>query len=286
MAIAIHIAFRDRINNKDEALKYVSVVVASLLWMGLIAMYLYMGYTVSRLTKSLQTYALLDVKDLKNEPCRFWLEDKTAHGNLFQRHFNLICMLRDIFICVCLLALYNSTTTMLVLLLIMQVAFCVLAITYPPYRINWHNRVMQVTHCLYVFLDIAFLVNINAKMSATTRYNWVGFSMVFIVVGIILTNVLVSAYQTVAETVRKCKKKKTDNKSKVIPVEQSPSVMNEQEASQELFNKPASDAKTIVGVDSEKSGSQTNTRKVEKQVLRPPLKIMKRRRVLKDIAKV
>ena len=224
MAIAIHISFRDRINNKEEALKYVSVVAASLLWMGLIAMYLYMGYAVARLTKSLETYALLEVKDLKNEPCRFWLEDKTPNGNFFQRHFNLICMVRDVFICVNLLALYRTPTTMLVLLLIMQVAFCFLAIGYPPYRVNWHNRVMQITHCLYLVLDVAFLVNINAKMSAQSRYKLVGFSMIAIVVGIILTNIGVSGYHSMAGAIRKCQKKHTTaNKiSEIVPEQNVP----------------------------------------------------------------
>jgi hypothetical protein len=183
-------------------------------------MYLYMGYTVSRITKSLQQYALLDIKDLKHEPCRFWLEDKVANGNIFQRHFNLICMLRDIYVCSLLLALYKNPTLMLVFLLIQQSLMLTLALCYPPYRVKWNNTVMQVTQGLYLILDVAFLVNINAKLTPTARYNYVGFWMIATVLGIIFTNIGVAGYHNTSESIKKCRKKKVAAQGKVYPIKE------------------------------------------------------------------
>ena len=52
-------------------------------------MYLFMAYTVSRLTDSYFKHAAIEIRHMKDEPYRFWLEDKNMHGNIFQRHFNL-----------------------------------------------------------------------------------------------------------------------------------------------------------------------------------------------------
>ena len=180
--------------------------------MMLVSVYLFMGYTVSRLTDSLRKFALLKAKDLKDEPCRFWLEDKVELPNLFQRHFNLILMIKDVYVCVLLLALYKQVPTMLFLLLIQQVIFFGFAVTYPPYGVGWNNKVMLITQGLYILLDIAFLVNVLTPMSAEDRYFYVGFSMIAIVLVIILVNMLIGMYYQSKETYLRCKKKREEAK--------------------------------------------------------------------------
>ena len=51
--------------------------------MMMITIYLYMAYTVDRLTKSYYKHIIIEVKDMKDEPMRFLLEDKIMNGNTF-----------------------------------------------------------------------------------------------------------------------------------------------------------------------------------------------------------
>ena len=189
-------------------MKYLSIVVVSVLAMMLVSVYLYMAYTVSRLTDSLGRFALLQAKDLKDESCRFWLEDKVESPNRFQRHFNLILMIKDVYVCILLLALYKQVPLMLILLLIQQTVFFFLALANPPYRVGWNNKVMLATQGLYILLDIAFLINVLAKLTSEQRYFYVGFMMIAIVLVIILVNMLVGMYYQGKETYQKCKKKR------------------------------------------------------------------------------
>ena len=179
-----------------------------MLAMMLISVYLYMGYTVSRLTESLSRFALLKPEDLKDEPCRFWLEDKVEIPNRFQRHFNLILMIKDVYVCILLLALYKQVPVMLILLLIQQTVFFCLALANPPYSVGWNNNIMLVTQGLYILLDIAFLVNVLAKLTSEQRYFYVGFSMIGIVLVIIIANMLVGMYYQTKETYLRCKQKR------------------------------------------------------------------------------
>ena len=186
--------------------------------MMLVSVYLYMAYTVSRLTDSLGRFALLQAKDLKDESCRFWLEDKVDSPNRFQRHFNLILMIKDVYVCILLLALYKQVPLMLILLLIQQTVFFFLALANPPYRVGWNNKVMLATQGLYILLDIAFLINVLGKLTAEERYFYIGFSMIAIVLVIILVNMLVGMYYQGKETYQKCKKKREAAKlASVLP---------------------------------------------------------------------
>ena len=189
-------------------MKYLSIVVVSVLAMMFVSVYLYMAYTVSRLTDSLGRFALLQAKDLKDESCRFWLEDKVESPNRFQRHFNLILMIKDVYVCILLLALYKQVPLMLILLLIQQTVFFFLALANPPYRVGWNNKVMLATQGLYILLDIAFLINVLAKLTSEQRYFYVGFMMIAIVLVIILVNMLVGMYYQGKETYLRCKKKR------------------------------------------------------------------------------
>ena len=70
-------------------MKYIVIVFVSLFSLFMVSMYLFMAYTVSRLTDSYFKHAIIEVRDMKTESYRFLLEDKNMHGNIFQRHFNL-----------------------------------------------------------------------------------------------------------------------------------------------------------------------------------------------------
>ena len=96
---------------------------------------------------------------------------------------------------------------MLIFLLIQQLIFFAFAWAYPPYKVSWNNTVMLITQCLYIFLDIAFLVNVTAKMGEETRYFYVGFSMIAIVLFIILANICIGTFFQTRELYRSCAKK-------------------------------------------------------------------------------
>lgn len=83
LSIIIFISQRDRINNEADLLKYLVIVFVSAYTMMMISVYLYMAYTVDRLTKSYYKHIIIEVKNMKDEPMRFLLEDKIMNGNVF-----------------------------------------------------------------------------------------------------------------------------------------------------------------------------------------------------------
>lgn len=177
-----------------------------------------MAYTVSRITASLRKYALLDIADMKDEKCRFWLEDKAVRGNIFQRHFNLINMMKDVYVCVLLLWLYKYPGILMILLFVQQLSFLGLVICFPPYQVRSTNLVLQITQGFYLLLDIAFLVNIYGNISPNLRYFMVGFWMIGTVLGIILTNIAVSAVEALSRLLERCRRPSDTNPNVVSPM--------------------------------------------------------------------
>lgn len=208
LSIVIHIMFRDTVSSSGLNLRYVAIVFVSLLAMGLISLYLLMGYTVNRLTKAYREYGILEIRDMKDEKLRFWVEDKVMTGNVFQRHFSLLMMLKDVWVCLNLLALYTNTLAMMSLLLLVQLVFSILASMYPPFTIKWQNTVMQITQWSYVVLDFLFILNEVLAITPEQRYFFIGFSMIACVIVTMVANVGIGTYQNMKVTWQKCKKKK------------------------------------------------------------------------------
>lgn len=274
-------------------MKYLSIVVVSVLAMMLVSVYLYMAYTVSRLTDSLSRFALLQAKDLKDESCRFWLEDKVDSPNLFQRHFNLILMIKDVYVCILLLALYKQVPLMLILLLIQQTVFFFLALANPPYRVGWNNKVMLATQGLYILLDIAFLINVLAKLTSEQRYFYVGFMMIAIVLVIILVNMLVGMYYQGKETYLRCKKKReaakiasvlpSSNTHLPISPDSKPSTLVMTKVPQEMgatlakINQEQSELVPVVESDNNKQAIAADGEKTQKQMQSTPAQIRRRK---------
>ena len=145
---------------------------------------------------------------MKDEKLRFWVEDKVMTGNFFQRYFNLLAMIKDLWVCMNLLGLYTNTLAMMSLLSIFQLVFSVLASMYPPYKIGWQNTVMQITQWSYLALDLLFIMNETVKLTPEQRYFYVGFGMIACVLVTMVANVGIGTYQNMKATFLKCKKKR------------------------------------------------------------------------------
>ena len=202
----IHIGNRDKMDNTGLNYKYLAIIFISALSMLLISIYFYMGYTVTRLRQAYIKYGLLEVADMKDEPLRGLLADKSTK-NLFQCHFNLFLMLKDVWICSLLLMVYERVFLLLWLLTAYQLIFLVLTIVYPPYLTKGSNRLLWITQSMYLMLDIAFLINVGLSMTEEVRYFYVGISMITIVAVIILVNSGSSTYNNFIIIVEKCKRR-------------------------------------------------------------------------------
>lgn len=178
--------------------------------LSLVSMYLYMAYTVSRLTKSYFTHIIVEVRDMPKEPFKFWLADKRVHGNTFQRHINLLMLMRDIANCVFLYVLYTKPTVQVTCILVVQLFFTAMGLCFPPYIKNYENVVFNINNICYLMLDVFFIVNIVTKdsMSEKIRYNFLGYSMITAVLILILSNLLIGFYFGTKESCAKRKKKK------------------------------------------------------------------------------
>ena len=216
LSAMIHVGQRDSVNHSGLGTKYFSTLLVSLFCISLLSMYLFMAYTVSRITKSRNEYFLLKIKEMKTEPYRFWLEDKKHDGNIFQRHFNLIMLLKDIYICSVLYALYYKSALLIILVSLMQFTITFLTIVYQPYIRKSSNQLLIISQSLYSLLNISFFINIlgGKRITEETRYFFIGFTMIVIVSFIILVTIGFSLVINFKDTYQRCVKKKQKNKVK------------------------------------------------------------------------
>ena len=196
-----------------------------------------MGYTVARITEAKQKFFLLEVSEMVDEPYRFWLEDKKPTGNIFQRHFNLLLLLKDVFVCVVLYVFYSKPAVLISLISIGQVIFNCMMYSYPPFLRPLSNCLLLTTQSFYMLLNLLFMINIygDTKISDNSRYYFIGFGMIAVVLCIILANIGVNFYSTIIEWRKKCKKKLAERRK----VQQSEhSRLKPLESNQQNISKP------------------------------------------------
>ncbi len=80
----------------------------------------------------------------------------------------------------------------------------------PPYVQVSDNRLLKITQSMYVLLNGIFMVNIfsGQNMTNETRYFFVGYALIFVVLCIILSNIGFSFYLNIITLISKCRKKR------------------------------------------------------------------------------
>ena len=202
-------------------MQYFAIVLVSALSLSLLSMYMFMIYTINRLTKVYhEKNKIVKIKEMKQETFRFLLEDKNIDGNFFQRHYSVINLIKDNYNCFLLYHFYNSPLTLVVCLLLIQVPMTILLCVCPPYRLPWNNRMSLVTQLLYCVLDIVFIWNIagGKSISPTVRYYYIGFSLIVVVMAIILTNVGFGLYYNIKKMIEKRRKKQNSKKQAQLAI--------------------------------------------------------------------
>jgi hypothetical protein len=196
LSCIIFIANRERVKATQDASKYLVIVFVSLFSLFVMSLYLFMGYTVSRLTKACEKYPLLEISDMKDEKFGFLLDDKRKFGTKFQRHFNLVQLLKDVLFSVLLFSLYYRPMVLIVILTTIQALFLIGVCCYPPFKKNWQTYSLRGIQGLYLFLDIMLMATaITEKTSNESfRYFVIGFSLIGIVFLIILNNLAFTTY--------------------------------------------------------------------------------------------
>ena len=217
LAIIIHIVLRDKISSGYNFLNLFSVLILAVMSLGLMMLYIFMGWKVRRLTQSFYKFVVLEVKDMKDEAWRFLLQDKKVRGNVFQRHFNLLNMMKDVVFCLILFFAYPSPLAIVIVLMLLHVPQCVFTIYSAPYLVAWQNTVLKINSVFYVLIDLGFLINIIAgtNMSIETRYYYVGFTLIVLVCLLILCNIGFNTYYGFKETWKKFKKWRERRKNRV-----------------------------------------------------------------------
>ena len=185
--------------------------------MGLISIYLFMIYTIDRLTKAFRQYTIIEVRDMKDEPFKFLLQENKADGNVFQRYYSLINMSKDIYNSFALYFLYHNPLALVLTILALQLFFTVNLLLYPPYIKQWVNRMSLITQVLYCLLDVVFIWNIagGKRISTEDRYYYIGFSLIGLVIVIIITNIGFGFYYGIRDAIIKLKNRKRKNLSRV-----------------------------------------------------------------------
>jgi hypothetical protein len=197
-------------------MQYFSITLVSALSIGLVGMYLFMIYTVQRLTKEYNDLKVVEVSEMKNERYKFILEDKAIKGNVFQRHFSLIGMLKDNYNCFVLYCFYTRPLVLVLMLLGLQLPMTVLVYFFPPFKVQWVNRMSLITQVLYCLLDVVFIWNIagGKRISTEDRYYYIGFSLIGLVIAVILCNMGFGTFYSMKETLKDCRKKREKERLK------------------------------------------------------------------------
>ena len=210
LACIIHIAQRDKVSTSKSAANYLSIMLVVIISLLLVGMYVFMAYTVERLSKSYRRHVVLDIRHMKDERYRMWLEDKAPRGNIFQRHFNLLCLIKDIVNTTLLYSLYYHNIALMCLTTVVQIFMVIGSLAWPPYLDMWTNNLLRINQVMYFLLDIMFLANVvgGDNISPNGRYYFIGFVMISIVMVIIVLNVAIPLYYSIKELIQKCKKKR------------------------------------------------------------------------------
>ena len=83
LSVLVFIGQREQVNPKANFTKYFTLVFVAGYAVFMVSMYLYMAYTVSRITDSYFTHAIIEVRHMNEESMKFLLEDKDMYGNIF-----------------------------------------------------------------------------------------------------------------------------------------------------------------------------------------------------------
>ena len=172
LSIMMHVTLRDKIDQTKKFLNIFSIFILAIMSLGLMMLYIFMGFKVRRLTQSFYKFVILEVKEMKDEPWRFLLEDKVVrNGNIYQRHLNLVNMIKDIVFCLFLFFMYSAPIAVVVVLCVLHIVLSVFAFIWPPFLVKWCNTLLRINGVFYVLIDIGFFINIvsGTSMSIGTR---------------------------------------------------------------------------------------------------------------------
>lgn len=216
LSIIIHLTLRDKVNPDNKALNLFAVFLLAVMSLGLLVLYIFMAYKVKKLTEAYFKYVVLEVKDMKDEPWRFLLSGKNVKGNMFQRHFNLINLLKDLVFCIFLYFSYNSPLLVVLVIFFIHLPCGILTMIRPPLLVEWENLLLKINAVAYILLDLGFLINICTAMKPETRYYYIGFTMCVLVGLLILTNIGMNTFYGIKQAWQKFKKwRERRNRNKI-----------------------------------------------------------------------
>ena len=194
--------------------KYLIVCVVSLMFVSIFFLYFFIGFKIRHLINSYYKYAIIEVKDMKNEPLKNILADKNESGNFYQCYFNLINLVRELSFCIALYFLVHFPRIVISILTTLQVINLLLMSLYRPYKKSWMNVNLIITNVLYLMLDVvlACLIFGGDRISKEVKYNVFGFGMIGIVFGLLVCNLGISLYFSIVEFIRKRRQAKLEKK--------------------------------------------------------------------------
>ena len=111
----------------------------------------------------------------------FLWEDKTEGGNFFQMHFNLINLLKDVYLVSLVYFLYYFPFSLLVLLASFQLLFLIACCYWKPYEKAYKNNQLIILQAIYFTMECLLMVLIGLQRygaSYGTGYYGVGFPLI------------------------------------------------------------------------------------------------------------
>ena len=128
--------FLDNRNQVDEwtPTRYLLVSLLSAACLSLVFFYGFLTWKIKNLTESYYRHAtVLPIKAMTDEACYDVLADKNMYGNIFQRGFNLVILLKELVTCFMVYFLVKKPKTVVILFFSSQLIITILVFVYPPY---------------------------------------------------------------------------------------------------------------------------------------------------------
>lgn len=209
LSFQIFIGQRMAVNNWS-AFNIFCICMISIAVVGTICLYLFIGYKIRGLSAACYKYFPLRVKDMRDEPLRFLLQDQVYRGSVFQRYFIMFSLLRDMLLCILAYLLAESPKALVLIKLLSQFAFVITILCNRPYEQTWRNFQLIMMHSCYLILDLMYMILgfANKSISQSVRYNLFGFSMIAVVIMLFIVSFMIGYIISVRDLIKKWRKKK------------------------------------------------------------------------------
>lgn len=249
LSIIIHVAQRNEVKHSALSTRFLTIIIMALTCVSLAILYLFMGISVQVVSRRKKRPLEL-LEGPQEENIHFLLDDKVPDGNLFQRNYNLLMLMRDLYNVGVLYSLYYSPGPLILLLTAYQTLLTAFTLLKPPYKRRLFNISAKCQQIGYLLLNLLFIINIySPNMPIKSRYLYLGHCLIVVVSFIIGSTIIFNVVIDGIIGVRKWWKERKAEREKKKKVEREKKMREkESEGGEKGDMKEGEDVGSVSGI--------------------------------------